>query len=216
MLLENQRKQVVQHCRLLIPRGLTKGTGGNISVYEPQSGLMAISPSGMDYDEMEAKDVVVMELDGGIREGHFSPSSEWMMHAECYKVRPDCTSVVHTHSTYCAVLASVMEGIPPVHYLIGFAGGSVACTPYYLYGSEELAKNAAPYLAKRNAVLLGHHGLLCVGPTPAMAFAVAEETEFVAEIYYKMKALGRVETLSEEELLAAMEKFGSYGQRQQH
>ncbi len=216
MRLEKQRQQVVEYCQLLIPRGLTKGTGGNISVLEPQSGLMAISPSGMDYTEMNPADVVVMELDGRVVEGEFSPSSEWMMHAECYKQRPDCTAVVHTHSTYCATLACMMEPIPPVHYLIGFAGGTVECAPYHLFGSEELAHAAAPYLKERNAVLLGHHGLLCTGKDIAMAFATAEETEFVAEIYYNMKALGRADTLSPEELDAAMVRFGTYGQMQSH
>ena len=177
---------------------------------------MAISPSGMEYDEMSPADVVVMSLDGEKVESEFSPSSEWMMHAECYKQRPDCNAVVHTHSSYCATLACMMEPIPPVHYLIGFAGGQVECTPYYLFGSEELARAAAPYLKERNAVLLGHHGLLCVGKDAATAFAVAEETEFVAEIYYRMKALGRSDSLSAGEMQAAMQRFGTYGQRQSH
>ena len=132
-----------------------------------------------------------------------------------YRQRPDCYAVVHTHSDYCATLACMMEPLPPVHYLIGYAGGEVACTPYALFGSEELARSAAPYLKERNAVLLGHHGLLCVGPDIAMAFATAEETEFVAGIYYRMKALGRSDTLSEQDMEIAMKRFTTYGQRQE-
>jgi L-fuculose-phosphate aldolase len=74
-----------------------------------------------------------------------------------------------------------------------------------------LAETAAPYLKERNAVLLGHHGLLCVGGDVPGAFRVAEETEFVAEIYYKMKALGRTDTLSDADMRAAMERFKTYG-----
>ena len=64
MLLQKEREQVVDYCKRLITAGLTRGTGGNISVFDRQMGLYAISPSGMDYFSMEPADVVVMNLAG--------------------------------------------------------------------------------------------------------------------------------------------------------
>ncbi|MGL4283748.1 MAG: class II aldolase/adducin family protein, partial [Eubacterium aggregans] len=62
MLLEKERQDVVKYCQKLITSGLTKGTGGNISILNREKGLFAISPSGIDYFETEPEDVVVMDL----------------------------------------------------------------------------------------------------------------------------------------------------------
>ena len=73
MVLEKEREQIVIYCKKMIEHQLTKGTGGNISIYHPESGLMAISPSGMDYFQMESEDVVVLDLNGNIIEGRRNP-----------------------------------------------------------------------------------------------------------------------------------------------
>ena len=62
MLLQKEREDVVKYCKMLIEHGLTKGTGGNISIFNREEGLFAISPSGIDYFETEPEDVVVMNL----------------------------------------------------------------------------------------------------------------------------------------------------------
>ena len=85
MLLKQEREQVVEYCKKLITAGLTKGTGGNISIYNRETGLYAISPSGMDYFSMVPKDVVVMNLSGEVAEGERKPSSEWDLHRIYYE-----------------------------------------------------------------------------------------------------------------------------------
>ena len=76
MLLQKEREDVVKYCRKLIEYGLTKGTGGNISIFNREQGLFAISPSGIDYFETEPEDVVVMNLAGEIVDGKRKPSGE--------------------------------------------------------------------------------------------------------------------------------------------
>lgn len=211
MLLQKEREDVVNFSQKMIVRGLTKGTGGNISIFNKEQLLFAITPSAMEYDVMTPADVVVMRTDGTVVEGSYAPSSEWQMHAESYKKRPDITAVVHTHSTFCTTLACMMEPILPVHYLLGYAGGTVDCIPYYLFGSQELADHATDALRERNAVLLGHHGLLCVGKDINFAFNAAEETEFVAEIYYRARNSASVKVLSDEDMTRVLARFSTYG-----
>ena len=69
MLLQKEREDVVKYCKMLIEHGLTKGTGGNISIFNREEGLFAISPSGIDYFETEPEDVVVMNLKGEVVDG---------------------------------------------------------------------------------------------------------------------------------------------------
>lgn len=195
----------------MIINGLTKGTGGNISIFNRKKQLMAISPSGIDYFETKPEDVVILNMKGEVIDGDKKPSSEYEMHKIFYEGRADINAVVHTHSIYAAILACLNWGIEPVHYLIGFAGGDVRCTKYTAFGTEELAKSAFEGMKDRYAVLLGNHGLLAGGKHISHAFNVAEETEFCAEVYYKSKSLGSPVVLSNEDMEVVLEKFKSYG-----
>ncbi|HAZ06309.1 MAG TPA: fuculose phosphate aldolase, partial [Acetobacterium sp.] len=100
MLLQKEREDVVKYCRKMITAGLTKGTGGNISILSRERGLMAVSPSGIDYFETAADDVVVMDLNGEIIDGKRKPSSEYELHRIFYVRRDDIAAGVHTHSVY--------------------------------------------------------------------------------------------------------------------
>ncbi len=213
MILEKERELIVAYGQKLITQGLTKGTGGNISIYNKEAGLMAISPSGLDYFKTSTKDVVVLDLEGRKIDGDRNPSSEYDMHRIFYREREGICAVVHAHSTYCAILAALHWNIEPVHYLIGYAGKNVRCAPYKIFGSEELAQVALEYIQDRYAVLLANHGLLAIGENIEYAFTTAEEIEFVAQIYYKAKCVGNPVLLSSEEMDDFLEKFKSYGQK---
>lgn len=213
MRMQEQREQVVRYARLLIERGLTRGTGGNISVRQDE--LVAITPSGVAYASMTAEDIVVVDLAGRVVEGALRPSSECGMHLACYRAERAFGAVVHTHSAFATTLACMQRELPPIHYLIGYAGGTVPCIPYYPFGSDALAEAAAAGMAGRNAVLLGNHGLLAAGADLDYAFSVAEETEFVAELYYRTELLGGGRMLCDADMEEALRRFAVYGQKQQ-
>lgn len=213
MILREEREQVVEYCRMLTTHKLTKGTGGNISACNREKGLMAISPSGMDYFKTEPEDVVVLDLEGRVVEGRRVPSSETDMHRLLYIDRSDINAVVHAHSTYATTLACMRWNLPAVHYLVGFAGHDVRCAPYATFGTPELARVAVEGMKGRFAVLLGNHGLLAAGPNMHYAFNVAEEIEFVCELYWRSKAVGEPVLLDAGDMETVLEKFKTYGQR---
>ena len=123
MLLEKERKKIVKYGKKLIESGLTKGTGGNISIYNEEENLMAISPSGIDYFETEPEDVTVLDLDGNIVDGDRKPSSEYPMHKIFYEKRDDIKAVVHAHSMYSTTISTLRWDIPALSYLVPFGGG---------------------------------------------------------------------------------------------
>lgn len=213
MLIEALRHLVVEHSRLLVSQSLTRGTGGNISAINEDRSLVAITPSGVPYSVMTASDVCVVDLDGKRIDGDLLPSSELDLHLECYRRRLDVGSVVHSHSTYATVMACLGLPLQPIHYLIGFAGEDVPVTPYEVFGTAELARLAVDVMGDRNAVLLGNHGLLAVGRDLPSAFNVAEEIEFVAEIYYKTLCVGGGKLIEDDLFKASIAKFASYGQQ---
>jgi len=214
LLLEEERQVVVEYGKKLITAGLTRGTGGNISVLEPKSKLMAISPSGMDYFETKPEDVVIMDLNGKIVDGFRKPSSEWRMHLIFYQKREDVGAVVHTHSMFATTLATLHWEVPPASYLIAYAGKKVPCAPYATFGTQEIADAAYNAMGKEyNAVLLANHGLIAVGPDMPSAFGIAEIIEMVCEIYYRAKCVGEPVILPDEEMELMLKKFKTYGQK---
>lgn len=105
MLMQEERELVVEYGRKMSTDRLSTGTSGNISVCNAEKGLMAISPSGMDYFSTTPEDVVITDLEANIVDGVRKPSSEWALHTAFYRHKPHARAVVHTHSMYCTTFA---------------------------------------------------------------------------------------------------------------
>ncbi len=213
MLLKKERQEIIDYGKKLITSGLTRGTGGNLSIYNRERKLVAISPSGLDYFKLELEDIVILDLEGRLVEGRNKPSSEYHMHLIFYRNREDLSGLVHTHSVYSTVLATLREGLPGSNYLVAGAGPDVRCAEYASYGTEELGENALVAMEDRYGVFLANHGLLTGGASLEAAFNLAEEIELCAEIYVKARAIGEPIILPREEMEKMMEKFKSYGQK---
>lgn len=207
MLLERERKLLVAYGKKLISHRLTTGTGGNLSIFNRDQELFAITPTGLDYFDTKPEDIVVLQVDGDIVEGEREPSSELPMHRIFYQQRKDINALVHVHSRHATTLSCLNWDLPAVHYLVAFAGDKVKCAQYAAFGSEELARNGFEAMKNRKAVLLANHGLLTGGKDLPFAFDLAEVIEFCAEIYYRSKCIGEPVILSAREMEVVAEKL---------
>lgn len=212
MLLPDQRAAVARACRELLATGLVRGTSGNVSVRDPASGTIAITPTGLGYTGMRDCDVAVLSGDGDQLDGDLRPTSEVALHLGIYRARPDVAAVVHTHSMFATTFAVLGEQIPAVHYLIVRAGESVPVAPYARYGTAELAESCVRTLGSGFAVLLANHGVVAVGADLAAAMAVADAVEYTAELAWRARQLGTPRLLDAGQLAAARAAFASYGQ----
>lgn len=213
MKMEQERSLLTAYGRKLVEQNLTKGTGGNLSIFNRKEGLMAITPSGIDFFETRPEDIVLMDLDGNIVEGDRTPSSEWEMHLKEYQERDDLDSVIHAHTVYAAVMACLRKPLPAAHYMIAVAGKDVRCAEYASYGTHELAINAFEGMKDRKAVFLANHGILTGGATIQEAFNVLVQIEYCCEVYLKAKEVGAPVILPEDEILRMEKKFKTYGQK---
>lgn len=205
------RTQIRDFGRRLLEQGLTTGSGGNLSQALREQNLMAISPSGIDYDAIACQDVSLVDFSGKLIDGR-QPSSEWQLHLEVYRKRPEIQAVVHSHSRFATTLAVLHRPLPACHYLIGYAATSeIRVAPYATFGTWELAEVTVSALGSDNCVLMANHGLLAVGTSLEKAFATALHCEEVAEIYCRAKALGDPVILNQEQMAAALERFRDYG-----
>nr|WP_295970368.1 L-fuculose-phosphate aldolase [uncultured Bacillus sp.] len=213
LLMEKERELIVEYGKKLITSGLTTGTGGNLSIYNKEKGYIAISPSGIDYFEMQPEDVIILDLEGNTIDGYLKPSSEYEMHAIVYRNRDDVAAMVHTHALYATTISCLRWDLPAVDYLVAHAGGkNIKCAEYATYGTKELAENALKAMDGRKAVLLANHGINVVGTTLTEAFAVAEQLEFCARLYWQAKSIGNPVILDDEEMEKMVNRFKGYGQ----
>ena len=213
MLMEKERLLLIEYGKKLVQAGLTKGTGGNLSIFDRKNGHVAITPSGIDFFEIQPEDIVIIDVDGNVIEGNRVPSPEWAMHVMPYKYRDDIDAVIHAHTMYATVMACLRQELPATHYMIAVAGENVRVAEYATYGSPELAKNAFEAMKDRKAVILANHGILAGANDLLNAFNIIEEIEYCAEVYTKAKAIGEPVILPHEEMTLMAEKFKTYGQR---
>ncbi len=123
-------KQRVLEANLLLPKyGLVTFTWGNVSQYDRETGLVAIKPSGVEYDSMTAEDIVVLDLQGNIVDGRLRPSSDAPTHLELYRNFDGIGGIVHTHSRYATAFAQAGMDIPSLGTTHGdYFYGDIPCT----------------------------------------------------------------------------------------
>ena len=205
------RQALVQSCRELERLQINQGTSGNLSVRLDDT--MLITPSGIPYDRLTPEMIAAMPLtaNDGTWTGPQKPSSEWRMHLDILRARPD-GAVVHTHSVYATALSMLREDIPAAHYMIAaFGGSNVRCTPYAPYGTQELSDLVVEGLRDRYGVLLGQHGMVVTGRDLGQALWRAVELETLAKMYVIARGIGRPHILPDEEIALTVERFKSYG-----
>ncbi len=126
----SQLKQSVLEANLQLPKyGLVTFTWGNVSEFDRENGVIAIKPSGVEYSDMTAEDMVVVDLEGNIIEGKLNPSSDTATHLELYKAFPEIGGIVHTHSRSATIWAQAGIDIPALGTThADYFYGDIPCT----------------------------------------------------------------------------------------
>jgi L-ribulose-5-phosphate 4-epimerase len=193
-MLEELKKQVYTANLNLVKHGLVLFTWGNVSGIDRKTNLIVIKPSGVSYEDMQAEDMVVVDLNGKVIGGNLKPSSDTLTHIELYKAFPGIGGIVHTHSTYAVAWAQALRPIPAFgtthadHFY-----GEIPCTRELTieevdrgYEKEtgtviiETFKNINPLHVP--GVLVGNHGPFAWGSTPDKAVYNAVVLEEVARM----------------------------------
>ena len=212
MILEKEREQVIEYSLKLLSEGLTNGTAGNVSIFNREKELVAISPTGVNYSELTPEMISIVDLDGKLIEG-LKPSSELEMHMILYRNREDVNAVIHTHPVYTTVLACLRQDLPAIDYMIAVTGATkVKCAEYASYGTKELAENAYKAMGSSLAVILANHGLTTAGKDIANALNITVQVEYISNLYIKAKNIGEPIVLPDNEMNSMLERFKTYGQ----
>jgi L-fuculose-phosphate aldolase len=204
MLLADERRELCDIGLRMAETGLVTGASGNISI---RSGdLVAVSPGGLMLDRLTPEDCPVIDVEGYLVEGERQPSSETPMHLAVY-AETDAAAIVHTHSTYGAVVASTLTELPPIHYNSLLLGGVVKVAEYATYGTPELAANVRTAMAGgKRAALMANHGGVAIGRDLDDAYEGARLLEWLCGVYVRAKMIGEPRILTDEELGQVIER----------
>jgi L-ribulose-5-phosphate 4-epimerase len=196
MLLPQLRKEVLQANLELVRKGLVLYTFGNASGIDREKGLVAIKPSGVDYDGMKPADIVVTDLDGKVVEGSLRPSSDLPTHLVLYKSFPSVGGIAHTHSEYATAWAQACRPIPclgtthadsfhgPVPVTDALSENDIESAYELNTGCAIVRTFTDKDPAHVPAVLVANHGPFAWGPTAADAAHNAVILEAVARMAY--------------------------------
>ncbi len=200
-MLEELKEQVLIANLELVKSGLVKFTFGNASGFDFESKLFVIKPSGVSYNQLTAKDMVVVDLDGNVVEGDKNPSSDTPTHAVLYRAFPGIGGVVHTHSHWATAWAQAVLNIPVLGTThADYFNGEIPCTrdledDEIAIGYEkntglviaETFEDLSPY--EIPACLVAGHGPFCWGKDCHEAVFCAEVLEEIAALAYHSDGL---------------------------
>ena len=193
-MLEKLKQEVLEANLDLVKNNLVILTWGNVSALDRETGLVVIKPSGVEYDNMKAEDMVVVDLDGNIVEGDLRPSSDTPTHLAIYRHFPEVGGVVHTHSTYATAWSQAGLPIPNIGTTHADTfHQAIPCTEEMSKEQIETAYEAATgdVIAEAfkdmnpmhtPAVLVKHHGPFTWGKNAASAVYNAVVLEEVARM----------------------------------
>lgn len=208
---DEMRKRIQETALRAYKEQLVAGTSGNVSEYNREEGIMAITPTNLSYLVMKPEDVVLMKLDGTVIEGDLKPSSEWRLHAGIYAGMENVNAVIHTHSPYATSFAVLHETVPVILVeMLPFLGGDIPLAKFGLPGTPDVGINAVSAMKEppRNACLLENHGVAVVGKNLDQAYIRAVYVEDAAKIYHYAREVGYPKTITHEAEEAMKKKYG--------
>ena len=216
--LEILATSVCDTARRLLHDGLAVGTAGNVSVRDPRSGLIAVTPAAFPYDLLQPADVSIVDARGSQLRGTRPPTSELALHLMIYERRPETGAVVHTHSPFATVFSVLRRPIPCVcNEGLAVGAPSVDVTEWAVPGSAELAEAAATLLKRHpgvRAFLLANHGAVAMGADLRAAFDLAAQVEWEAAVYHRALQVGAPRRLSVQQYEAAVRRYAPGSLRQ--
>lgn len=192
--IQQAKEKVVEAGKKLVETGLIARTWGNVSARISDTQFV-ITPSGRAYETLTPEEIVVVNIADCEYEGDIKPSSEKGIHADAYRLRPDVNFVIHTHQKKASVISATGISIKNVYDdLAPIVGKEIPCGAYGMPSTGKLRKGVAAAIEdypQSKAVIMKHHGAVCMGADYDEAFAVASALEEVCARVIKENYLKR-------------------------
>jgi L-ribulose-5-phosphate 4-epimerase len=215
MMLAPLRREVLATAQCLSRYGLVWMAGGTVCARDVETGLIVVTPSGLDYADLTPADMVVTDLQLRVVEGQSRPSVALNLWTEFFRTRPDVNGLVHTHSPHATAFSVIDEPIPAcTETMADWFGGPVPVAPYRHVEDEDFSTLPVRVMQQGFAVLLGQHGPITVGHNLKHALERAVTLEEAARTWTIAKTIGSPLILTDAQARRSFEYYHQrYGQR---
>lgn len=181
--------EIIDVGKKVVERGLAVGSGGNLSFRAPDSEIFFITGTGTQLDQLTPESFSQVDMEGNHIAG-IKPSSEFRVHLESYKVRPDVDVCLHLHPQASVLTAALnlpikFLTIDHVYYL-----RRVVRIPWIRSGTQEIADATAKEVADCNVVILENHGCVILAPNVQLGFSRVLNLEEASELTLRCHQLG--------------------------
>ena len=215
MLLEILRSEVLDAAMSLRKFGLVWMAGGTICARDPESGLVVVTPSGLDYETLEPVDMTVVDMEMAVVDGRYRPSVATNLWIAILRARPDVQAIVHSHSPFATAFSVAGRPIPMItETQADWFGQPVEVARYAHIEDNHFVTAPVEALGDGFGVLLGQHGPITVGASLNDALERAVTLEEAAKTYFAAAAIGPVPELTLEQSRRCFDYYQNrYGQR---
>ena len=189
---------------------------GHVSARDADdANVMWINNRHASRSTLTAADVVPFDIAAGKRIGDgVEPPSEWYIHAEIYRRRPDAGGIVHSHPPYILTLSAAAHRLKPLNSTSSFiaeAGAPVFDSPM-LINTAARGAGVAETIGSGPIVVLRQHGAVTLGAYAEEAVVRMICAEDNAKTQYQALQIGTPTYLHGEELrVLASEHGGPHG-----
>ena len=206
---EKEKEELISTAKKLMACGLIKLTTGNLSLRCGEH--IIFSPSGMDYNECNIDDMVVLDIKGNTVEGFRTPSKEKDGCLYIFEHIPEVNAIIHTHQVYATAVGLIADKLPAILTTQASAcGGEVKVTPYAPAGDIETGILAVENLGGKRAVILKHHGVTVVGKDLNEALHSAIYLEEASQAYLVSRAICEPPVLADWQIQKALDIYKDY------
>jgi len=215
MILEGLRTEVLNSAIALHKYGLVWMAGGTICARDPETGFVVVTPSGLEYSVLAPKDMIVVDMNMELIDGHYRPSVATNLWTEIFKARSDVHGIVHSHSPYATAFSVVDKPIPIItETQADWFGQPVQIARYAHIEDDHFTTAPVEALGDGFGVLLGQHGPITVGENLHHALERAVTLEEAAKTYFIARGIGDVMEFTPAQAEASFDYYQNrYGQR---
>lgn len=188
---------MINACKRLHGRDILSGVGGNISVRTSMQNIILCSPSGIPIMDMLPDDICAVDISDikkdnyTIIQGKNKPTSEILMHARLYDMRPEIYAIIHSHPPITTAFSCTDK---KVNYRIQedqrWYIGDIESIPFIYSSSKALADAAIPKLKKNYVLILRNHGIVVLGDSLTESVNITELIEDLSKIYFHAMIIG--------------------------
>ena len=197
------RQELTRVSHLLYERGYNVSIDGNVS-WRLDDGNLLITPTGAHLGFIQPHQFVVVRPDGSLLRGERAPTSEYRLHVELHRTRPECRCGMHAHAPHA--IAASLAGVNLHEMFVTVA--PVPTTKYARISSEQSPAVLRPYMDDYNWAILPRHGVVAWAPTAWDAFLRVEGLEHYAKVVMSARACGPIEPMTPEQRIELLTFWG--------